>query len=294
MKKTLILASFVALTTFDALAQNFSPSIMVVPYKKESQSYIEAFENNEDSRLAIEKVNEGLQKHDIQPLDFIAYMNQTIKAGEYEDGVAVGGADKVLLDQSGSDIYITVDMQKKQSYSGNAVSIAIKAYDRSTGSILASKVGLSPAFKTEFYDKLCMLAVDNIFKDGFLDELEAAFEKRGAQGSFVTLRIALGDNSSSISDMAVYNLMQHQTPNGRLSDVIRGWMRENTVDGSFNIKGANAELIIYEQVAIPPITPDGYTMYPVDFASEFVSFLSSLSVIAEERVDGNTILITIY
>ncbi len=294
MKKIILTIFTLAAFSLQGVAQSFTPSVMVVPFRTEDQSFIEALEASEDSRIAVEKLNDGLRSQGVEPIDITAYSNSTVKSVEYETGATAASADKMLLDQSGTDIYITVDLQRKSSYSGNSVAIAAKAYDRSTGVILVSKVAFSPVFKTEFYDKLCYLAVEKLFKEGFLTELQSAFDEKGSKGNAVMLRIALGDNSSGVMDFAVVNLVQHETPQGRLSDKIREWLRENTVDGQFHPKGSNAELIVYDKVQVPTINSDGYPMYPDEFASNFVSYLKTLGVIAEERIDGNTVYITIY
>lgn len=292
--KNLITLLALAAISLQGFAQNLTPSVMVVPYKTANETYTQVLENNNDNRIAVEQLNDGLREKGIEPIDFAAYANSTMRSIEYENGSTAVSADKMLLDQSGADVYITVDLQRKSSYSGNSVSISAKAYDRSTGVILVSKVAFSPTFKTEFYDKLSYLAVNKLFKTGFLEELQSAFDEKGAKGNSVMLRIALGDNSSGVQDLAVYNLVQHQTPYGKLSDKIREWLRENALDGQFHPKGMNAELIVYDKVQIPTITPEGYPMYPDEFASNFAKYLNSLGVIAEERVDANTIFITIY
>lgn len=290
-----ILITFVVcvllVNSFMAIASN--PTIMVVPFKQGNETYADVLSKDFDKRMAVDKVNEALREQGIEPIDLFAVIELTMKANAYEDGVTVDARDKQLLDQSGSDVFITVDLKKTSSSSGNGVSLSLKAYNRSTGAIMASKVGFSPKYRSTAYDKMCVLAVRQVIQGGFLDEINGKFEKAAEVGSSIMLRIALGESSGGTSE--VFNLVQYQTPKGRLGDAIRSWLRSNAHEGNFHPKGSTAELIVYDNVQIPPMTSDGYKMYPDEFASNFINYLyTELGVTAEERIDGNTIYITVY
>ncbi len=288
-----MIAVIIAIQTLPVSAAN--PSIMVVPYKTSATTYSDVLESSADIRMAVDKVNEGLKGIGIDPIDLSAAITQTLKAQEYEDGVTVDSRDKQLLDQSGCDVYITVDMEKRSSYNGNSVSMTLKAHNRATGKILVTKVGASPTFRSNAYEKMCIVAVDQIFKSGFLDKVNEEFAKTASEGTSIMLRIALGDNMNSDSESAVFDLMQHMTSEGRFPNVVRNWLRANCVDpDNIHSKGSNAELIIYDNVQMPPVTADGYKMYADEYAGNFVNYLYSIGIIAQERIDGETIYITIY
>lgn len=289
----MVIAIIIAIQSLAVSAAN--PSIMVVPYKTSITTYSEVLESNSDMRMAVDKVNEGLKEHGIDPIDLAATISLTMKAQAYEDGITVDSRDKQLLDQSGCDVYITVDMERQSSYSGNSVSLSLKAHDRATGKIIAANVGCSPIFRSEAYDKMCIVAVNEVFKSGFLNKINEAFTETATQGGVVMLRIALGENGTSESESAVIDLMKHMTSEGRFPSVIRNWLRSNCADpDNIHSKGSNSELIIYDNIQIPPVTSDGFKMYADEYASNLVDYLYSVGVVAEERIDGQTIYITIY
>lgn len=287
------MAMIIAIQTLTVSAAN--PSIMVVPYKTSAKTYSEVLESSSDMRMAVDKVNEGLKEVGIDPIDLSATISLTLKAQAYEDGVTTDSRDKQLLDQSGCDVYITVDMERRSSQTGNSVSLTLKAHNSATGKILASKVDASPTFKSDAYEKMCIVAVNKIFSSGFLDKINEAFAETASQGTAIMLRIALGDNMNSESDSSVFDLMQHMTSDGRFPSVVRNWLRKNCADpDNIHSKGSNSELIIYDNIQMPPVTSDGYKMYADEYAGNFVTYLYSLGVIAQERIDGQTIYITIY
>lgn len=177
------------------------PTIMVVPYLKEGESYGSVLENDYDRRIAVSRVQNGFESRDITTVDFQAKLQAEKRQQNYEENAAESN-DRSLLLSSGADVYVTVDIKKETSTAGSRVSLIMKAYERVSGDVLASKDGWTNRFRTTATDALCGYAVQDLLPS-FLDDICKNFSQRISQGSRVVLRFAIDGASTMTMNSSV-------------------------------------------------------------------------------------------
>ena len=263
------------------------PTIMVVPFLKEGENYATILENDYDRRIAVSRVQNGFESRDITTVDLLAKLQAEKRQQNYEENAAQSN-DRNLLLSSGADVYVTVDLQKESSTEGARVSLIMKAYERTSGDVLASKDGWTNRFKTTAIDALCGYAVEDLLP-GFLDDICKNFTQRIGQGSRVVIRFSIDGSSSMTMNSPV-------GPNNySLSNVIRQWIRSNAYKGKYHLQGIVDESMIFDYVTIPPKDVDGLAMDAAQFAFLIESFLKEKNnVNCSSRIEGNTIFFTIF
>lgn len=263
------------------------PTIMVVPFLKDGENYASVLENDYDRRIAVSRVQNGFESRDITTVDFLAKLQAEKRQQNYESNVAESN-DRNLLLSSSADVYVTVDLQKDSSPQGSRVSLIMKAYERVSGDVLASKDGWTNRFRTTATDALCGYAVEDLLP-AFLDDICKNFTQRIGQGSRVVLRFAIDASSSmTMSTQAGPN-------NYSLSNIIRQWVRKNAYKGKYHLQGIVDEGMIFDYVTIPPKDADGLLMDAAQYAFLIESFLKEENGInCSSRIEGNTIFFTIF
>ena len=263
------------------------PTIMVVPFLKDGENYGSVLESDYDRRVAVSRVQNGFESRDITTVDFLAKLQAEKRQQNYEVNAAESN-DRNLLLSSGADVYVTVDLHKDTSPQGSRVSLIMKAYERVSGDVLASKDGWTNRFKTSATDALCGYAVEDLLP-GFLDDICKNFNERFMQGSRVVLRFAIdGSSSMTMSSPVGAN-------NYSLSNTIRQWVRRNAYKGRYHLQGIVDEGMIFDYVTIPPKDADGLLMDAAQYAFMIESFLKEENgVNCSSRIEGNTIFFTIF
>ncbi len=262
------------------------PTIMVVPYKRDGESYASILQNDFDRRVAVGKVQDGFNQRDITTIDLQAKLDAVRRRSAYEENSgAADSNDKQLLLTSGANVYVTVDVNKDINPTlGSRVSLIMKAYETSTGRVLASK-DATPVnrFNTTATDALCAYAVkDNL--SAFLDDICHALE----QTAGVVIQFAIdGSSSTTFNDRFGPN-------NYALRDILRQWVRKNAFKAQFHLQGITDEAMIFDNVKIPPLDADGLPMDAAQFTFMLESYLKEeQQVDCTTRVDGDNILVTI-
>ena len=275
--------------TFDNVEDEFGmvlPTIMVVPYKREGETYSSVLESDYDRRIAVAKVQSGFESRDITTVDVEAKLNAVRRNAQFGANDADSN-DKQLLMNSGADVYVVVDLHKDVNEQGARVSLIMKAYETSSGSILSSKDAITRRFTTASTDQLCSYAVeDNV--GAFLDDICKNFTKQASGGKRVALQFAIdGSSAASMSD----RVGPDDYP---LSNMIRQWVRKNAYQGKFHLQGVVDESMIFDYVMIPPKDKDGLLMDAAQFGFVIEAWLNDeVGVPCMSRVDGTTIYITI-
>lgn len=262
------------------------PTIMVVPYKREGETYASVLAGDYDRRVAVAKVQDGFESRDITTVDVEARLNAVRRNAQFGSNDADSN-DKQLLMNSGADVYVVVDLNKDVNAEGARVSLIMRAYETASGSILASKDAMTRRFAKASTDVLCSYAVeDNV--PAFLDDICKNFSKQANTGKRVTLQFAIDGNSAATMNDRV------GPDNYPLSNVIRQWVRRNAHQGKFHLQGIVDESIIFDYVMIPPRDKDGLLMDAAQFGFLIEAWLNDeIGVPCSSRVDGNTIYITI-
>ena len=103
------------------------PTITVVPFLKDGESYAAVLEKDYDRRIAVSRVQNGFESRDITAIDFLAKLQAEKRQQHYEENAAESN-DRSLLLSSGADVYVTVDIQKETSTAGARVSLIMKEF----------------------------------------------------------------------------------------------------------------------------------------------------------------------
>lgn len=263
------------------------PTIMVVPYKKDGETYASILSEDFDRRIAVSKVQDGFESRDVTTVDVEAKLAAVKRNSQFGANDADSN-DKQLLMNSGADVYVVVDLRKDVTAEGARVSLIMKAYETASGNVLASKDAITKRFATASTDVLCSYAIqDNI--PAFLDDICKNFSKQASNGKRVALQFAFdGASAMTMGDRVGPNNMP-------LSNQIHQWVRKNAHNGKFHLQGSVDTSVIFDYVIIPPRDEDGYAMDAAQFGFKIEAWLNdTLGVPCTSRFDGTTIYITIY
>lgn len=261
------------------------PSIMVVPYKKDGQTYKSVLAGDFDKRMAVGKVQDEFRSKGVETVDLEAKLDATLRSLEFESDMA-DSFDTQLIKNSGADVYVTVDLIKDITSVGSRVALSLKAYDTATGRVLSSKQGSSDRFRTSAIDKLCVYAVQSVAPE-FLKDISEGMAKKVSSGSTMALKVSIDGTSYRSLDDEVAG-----TDLG-ISDIIRSWLRKNAVNGAFHMQGKTSTAIIFDEVKIPNKNADGDLQDATDFGVRLTRFLKNKGINATNRIDGSTIYISI-
>lgn len=262
------------------------PTIMVVPYKRDGETYASILSDDFDRRIAVSRVQDGFESRNVTTIDVEAKLAAARRNSEFGANDADSN-DKQLLMNSGSDVYVVVDMKKDITSEGAKVSLIMKAYETASGSVLASKDAITKRFSTVSTDVLCSYAVtDNL--PSFLDDICKNFSKQASTGKKVVLQFAIDASSSMSMDARVG---QNNYP---LSNLIHQWVRKNAHNGKYHLQGMVDASIVFDYVIIPPRDEDGLAMDAAQFGFKIEAWLNdTVGVPCACRFDGTTIYVTI-
>lgn len=258
-----------------------NPTIIVVPYKKEGESYQAILENDYDKRIAVSAVQRGFEDCGIKTIDLQARLDRAKRNAQYEENAGTADSnDKQLLESSGADVYVTVDLLKDVTDEDARVSLIMKAYETASGTIWGSQDGWTNRFRTNDTDILCSYAVkDNL--PGFLEQIIDNFTRP----TRASLQISLsGMSYNSISDA-------RGDDGRRVMDVIQDWLDRNSEKGEYHLQGIVDEKAIFDYVILPLQDENGYKMTPDKFAGRLRTALEEQGVYSSQRIEGNTIFL---
>jgi len=267
----------------------YQPTIMVVPYKQGDRSYREILRETKyvDYRTAMARVQDAFIKKGYTIKEVMAVLEATEKSMAFESNTSVESFDGHLINNSGADVYVTVDVGHNSNYEGSLGSVALVAYERASGRLLASKNGITKRYQKAVYADLYRIAIGMIVDD-FLKDMTLAYAKKAELGNTFVLRVSTGNSSATDMETDVPSL---GIP---LSDAIRLWLRKNALNGRFHVQGSTRDLIIFDEIQVPSKAAEGYFLDANDFALEIFNYLrNDLNINCDKRVDGSTIYITI-
>lgn len=262
------------------------PTIIVVPYKKDGESYKAILENDFDKRIAVSEVKKEFENLGIKTIDLQGRLDAVNRGMQYDDNIGTAESnDKQLLLSSGADVYVIVDLKKDITSEGSRVALIMEARETASGTMWASENGWTKRYPTNATDQLCAFAV----KDN-LPPFLAQIEKNYANPINAVLRVAV-DGTSAVT-------LFDECDNGeRIIDVIQDWLDRNAHQGDYHLQGEMAESAIFDYVIIPRQDKNGYKMTTSKFARELRKHLISLGVQLDGatgvRIEGNTIMLTI-
>lgn len=259
------------------------PTIIVVPYKKAGESFASILENNYDLRVAVSAVQKGFEDCDIKTIDLQARLDRQQRNALYEENAgAADSSDKQLLESSGADVYVTVDMLKDVGSDGSRISLIMKAYETASGTIWGSQDGWTNKFRTTATDALCSYAVqDNL--PAFLEQIVKNF----SQPVRASLQISLSGTSMA-------SMIDAVCPDGtRVLDFIQNWLDKNAHEGDYHLQGVVDEKVIFDYVILPNTDEDGFRMNPDKFVRALRRQLELRDVPSVYRLEGNVMFLVL-
>ena len=240
------------------------PTIIVVPYAREGESFqaIIENENNSDQMIAVGAVEEGLLENDIEIRSLKGVLEGRKRQALYDTRSNTSN-EKELLRSSGADVYIEVKMEPHITAEGTSVSLDLTARQTGTGIEWAKKVGTSNKFRTSDVKRLCQFVVkDNL--PSFINQII----DRYMQPTRITLDIYTNGPS----------LMDACKTGRRIIDEIKRWLAKNAHEGDYKAAGTNADYTRFDYIVIPSHDKEGIKMDAGMFLGEMAAFLKTIGV----------------
>ena len=265
-------------------------SIMVVPYRSEGKTFSDILNSDYDLRAAVAKVQDEFRTKNIETVDFEARYNAALRRNQYESESAYS-FDAELLRTCGTDVYVTVDVDKRYNASGLSLGLSLKAYETATGRVLASVVQSSGVYRTNDFDKLCIFTIQQL-SDKFLKDVhESLTSGGGSDGSSPRKLVTISISIDGASYMTLGDVIGDAGFD--ISDYLRAWVKKNSEGGVYHLQGKTDVLMVFDSVDIPQYDETGIRQDASDYAASLTRYLRKLGLNASNRIDGQTIYITL-
>lgn len=259
------------------------PTVMVVPFRKNNESYEEAIRNNSDMRMAISKVNEGFINEGVETKDLLTCLNNAetyrIRMG---DGMSL---DDMILANSGADVSVSVDINQDVNSTGMRVSLTLQATEVATGNTLATKSEVSGRKRTTA-DVLCGVMARSMVGD-FLKQIATRMATKMDTGQSVSLRFTIDPSSAINMDTEINNIMP-------LSDILISWVKRHAVNGRYHTQGRTSTMLSFSDIYVDNSVENGMQSDINDFALALYQYLKGLNISVSRNITGNSVDIVIY
>lgn len=268
------------------------PTIMVIPFTRDKEDVRKVLDMDGDRRLAIAKVKEAFDNRGFSTIDFVAKLKET-ETRQVFTSENLTDIKTQIIEFSGAEIYIEVDVQKQYSGTGNSANVVLTGYDASTGASLANKVAMSEKFHTQDFARLINRAVEATMED-FLNVLQGKFTDIVENGRLVAIEFDIAADS----DLRMSTDIPGQSM--ALSDVLEIWIEEKALNGNYHLQGSSDVKVIFDQVRVPFRDKNGNNISTSKFSLDVLRFCTSLQkpgnagkLQVKRQVKGNTIFITL-
>ncbi len=259
------------------------PTVMVVPFCRENESYEDALRNNRDMRMAIAKVNEGFIERGVETKDLLTCLNN---AETYRllmgDGMTLEDA---ILANSGADISVKADISSNTTNYGTEVFITLTAIEIATGNTLAS-VSEKSARKMTTPEAICGPMAKSLINK-LLGDLSTRMIKKSETGQSVSVRFTIDPSSVLTMDTEINDYLP-------LADLLVQWVKRHAQNGRYHTQGRTARLLIFSDIFIDNSVEEGMQSDINDFVLALYQYLRSLDLTISRTVTGNSVDIIIY
>jgi len=323
MKKNvrlIVLCLIAALITRMSFAQGVDPKvntvlpkIMVIPFVKEGEDMRTILDKDFNKRMAIAKVKNGFDNRGYTTKDFAAALKQAIDNKAFITGTQ-SDVKSAIIEMSGADIYVEVDVNAVASPGGNSAKVLISAYDAATASAYATvncdsrqhyntdagqliDVALSvPMTAVRQNERVSITAPAPSSPandappclDQFLNILQAKFDEIATKGRPINLDFSVDAAAARNFESKVAG-----ANNKQLSDLIDDWLAENSYKNNYHLQGNSPSRLFYDEVRVPLYDANGHN-YPLNtFARKLSDYLSSKGVTVKRSIKNGGIFITI-
>lgn len=260
------------------------PKIMVLPYIKQGEDYRTILEEDVNKRIVLTKIKEAFDNEGFTTVDLVAKLKALSQSAAFQEDNQTD-LKKMVVEQSGADVYVEAEITCNTSSSGNSVKMILTAYEVSSGNSLSNKVGDSGRFYSNDIGALATKAVSKITKD-FLATMQMKFDEIVENGRSIVINFGFLDTSSLTMDSEVGG------DGNPLKDEIELWMEENAYKNQYHIQGTVAKAMIFDDVKIPLRDPNTGRNYNVNrFMMKMRKFLRGLGLTFEENINGSSLYI---
>jgi hypothetical protein len=266
------------------VVNTIQPQIMVIPYTKEGEDIRTILEDDVNKRIVLSKIKEAFDNRGYTTVDFTARL-KAAKGNAVFTGGNKADAKSQIIQMSGADVYVEVEIDVTSTQYGNKVRIILNGYEVSGGNSLSNKIGES--YKSGDIGSTGASAVANCIED-FLNTLQAKFTDIVENGKSVMVTIGFDQNSQ-------YNLFSEVGSQGMLlQDEIEIWMERNAYKNNYHLQGVSDAEMLFDDVRIPLKDPSAGNNYTVSrFGLSLFQFFRSLGLQTKRDVKGNQLFITI-
>lgn len=259
------------------------PTVMVVPFRQNGESYEEAIRNNSNMRMAISKVNEGFIGEGVETKDLLTCLNNAetyrIRMG---DGMSL---DDAILINSGADVSVSVDMTPDETAAGVRVSMTLKAIEVATGNTLATKTEISGRKRTSA-DILCGVMAKAMIGD-FMKQIATRMATKISTGQSIAVRFTIDPGSAIDMDTEINNIMP-------LSDILVSWVKRHAKNGKYHTQGRTSTLLAFSDLFVDNSIEEGMQSDVNDFALALYQYLKGLNLSVSRTITGNSVDVIIY
>jgi len=261
------------------------PKIMVIPYVKEGQDIRTILEADFNKRTAVSEVKKAFDSRGFTTVDFVSKLkaakdNQIMTSDNQTD------LKTQIVEMSGCDIYVEVEIEPNISSSGNSVNLILQAFEASTGNSLSNENCRSNKFYTNDFAVLSSKAVESCIEP-FLNTMQIKFTDivNNGKSVIVDFSFAQGSPYSMSSEMGADGLP--------FSDILEEWVANNSVKNNYHIQGTTDKKMIFDDIHIPLKDANGKNYNSTKYALDIFKFLKSLGLNPSKIIKSNTIYITI-
>lgn len=284
-----LLLSFIGFFTAVAFAQAKKPTLMILPSdnwcnqryfmteydnqgtKVKVPDYKLAFQEDTELGQVISKIS-SLMADEGFPLKNAEQELKNIEARRTEDNMTMSRTSgssiaesplDMLKKTAKADILIQIWWKVNKTDKGKAVSFTLEAFDSYTSKLIASSTGTGKP-SDDIVPVLLLEAVSHHINP-FLDQLQNHFNDMFENGREIILTVKRWDNWEYYLDDEINDK--------EIIEYINVWMRENTLNGRYNLSDATENFIRFEQVRIPIYNQYNQPMDARDFTNDLRKYL---------------------
>ena len=169
----------------------------------------------------------------------------------------------MLKRRTTSDIIIQLGWQVNRENQGKSVTFTLEAFDAYTSKRIATATGTSEP-STDIIPRMLERTVQSYIRD-FDRQMDNYFRDLRRHGREIVLAVRCWDSWE--------NDLETEYDGEELTDCIQQWMRDNTVDSSFNLTDGTESFAQFEQVRIPFFDSKGNAMDARAFATSLRKYL---------------------
>lgn len=287
-KKPFLIAVFAFLACLSIMGQA-KPTLMVVPSDswckergfeqqfdnqgvlEQIPDYKKAVSTDTELNLVIAKINSlmaerGYPIKDLQnTIKSIANMSaeDQLISSKNDAGILESPLDRIRRTAK-ADIILEIGWKVNSMGPENSITYILRAIDAYSNKQVAGSQGTG---KSSFSAEVPVLLAEAVqdHMDNFLEGLQAHFDDIRTNGREVVLDLRVFE-SSAVDFETEYDGYE-------LCEVIDNWLAENCVNHQFSKSDATETFILYEQVRIPLLKPNGMSLDTYGFARELARFL---------------------